>query len=98
MPSTDEQIFGEEISMDLTFIDGKAILHIVDTATRFSAAIFLDAHSMDYGQSVDGIWRALIETWCTMYTGYPNKMKTDSGIVFTSPRWRELTKTVGIEL
>ena len=43
LPTLQEVKFGEEISMDLMFIEGKAILHIVDTATRFSSAIFLDS-------------------------------------------------------
>ena len=34
LPTLQEVKFGEEISMDLMFIEGKAILHIVDTATR----------------------------------------------------------------
>ena len=40
LPTLQEVKFGEEISMDLMFIEGRAILHIVDTATRFSSAIF----------------------------------------------------------
>lgn len=84
--------------MDLMWINGKAILHIVDTATRFSAACFLDSAGMDYGQSVDGVWTAFIQTWCTIYSGFPNRIRTDQGSVFTSQRWRELTDMSGIEL
>lgn len=36
--------FGDEVSLDLMFIEGKALLHIVDTATRFSLAVFLESH------------------------------------------------------
>ena len=38
--------------MDLMYLDEKALLHIVDTANRFSAAIFLDE---DFDQTVEGI-------------------------------------------
>jgi hypothetical protein len=38
-PPTDDIVFRDEVSIDLMFINGKAILHIVDTATRFSVAI-----------------------------------------------------------
>lgn len=34
------------------FLDGKAVLHIVDTAIRFSADTFLDVHGETYGQRV----------------------------------------------
>ena len=44
--------------MDLLSLDGKALLHIVDTATRFSAAAFLDE---DFDQSVEGIWLVFIQ-------------------------------------
>ena len=77
---------GEEISMDLMFIEGKAILHIVDTAYRFSWAIYLDSQIHNYGQSVNGIWLAFLEALCTLYKGFPNRIRTDAGSVFTWPR------------
>ena len=94
LPSVDDIIFGEELSIDLMFIDSEAVLHVVDTATRFSAATFLK----DYGLSVEGIWLAFIEAWCTIHTGYPNRLRTDAGSVFTSSRWKELTDMSGTEL
>jgi hypothetical protein len=44
----DDLVFGDEVSIDLMFLDGNAVLHVVDTATRFSAAAFLDAHDETY--------------------------------------------------
>ena len=70
------------------FIEGKAILHIVNKDTRFSAAAFLDSEGEKIGQSVDCIWTAFVMTLCTMYSGYPNRMRTDQGSVFTSERWK----------
>jgi hypothetical protein len=72
IPPTDDIVFEDEVSIDLMFINGKAILHIADTATMFSAATFLDSNLATYGQSVEGVWVALMETWFTVYTGYPN--------------------------
>ena len=94
LPSVDDIIFGEELSIDLMFIDSEAILHVVDSATRFSSATFLKY----YEQSVEGIWLAFIEAWRTIYTRYPNRLRTDAGSVFTSPRWKDLTDMSGIEL
>lgn len=94
IPIEDQLVFGSELSIDLMFIDSKAILHIVDSATRFSSAVFLD----DYGQRVEGIWNAFIDIWCTMYTGFPNRRRTDAGPVFTSTRWRHITDMTGIEI
>jgi hypothetical protein len=98
IPTEDAMVFGEELSIDLMWVYGGAVLHIIDTATRFSSSTFLDKYNSNYGQSVDGIWTAFIETWCTAYTGYPNRLRTDAGSVFVSPRFKELTNLAGIEL
>ena len=63
LPNEHDLKFGGELSIDLMFLDGKAVLHVIDTATRFSSAIFLDAHGATYGQSVEGIWLAFVEAW-----------------------------------
>jgi hypothetical protein len=94
----DRLIFGDELSLDLTFIDGSAIWHVVDTATRFSASTFLDKHGYAYGQSVDGVWAAFLECWATVYSGYPDKIRTDARSIFVLPRWCECTDMAGIFL
>lgn len=52
------------------FLNGKVVLHVIDKATRFSLATFLDANESSYGQSTEGVWIALMECWCTVYIGY----------------------------
>lgn len=66
------------------FLEGKSVLHIVDTATRFSSATFLDAHGKSYGQSVEGAWLAFVMIWFVIYTGYPNRLRNDQGSAFIS--------------
>lgn len=58
-----ELVFGEEHSINLMFIENKVILHVIDTATRFSIAIFLNREGKTYGQSVDVVWLALVMVW-----------------------------------
>ena len=84
--------------MDLMFLDGKAVLHVIDTATHFSAAKFLDSHGKTYGQTAEGIWLAFLDIWCTTYLGYPNRMRTDLGSAFNSEKWRRYTNTCGMQL
>lgn len=79
-------------------LNGKAVLHAEHTATRISAASFLEAHSESYGQSTERIRKAFLELWCTIYTGYPKRLKTDQGSVFTSKKWKRITENTGIEL
>jgi hypothetical protein len=47
-------VFNDELSMDLVWLDGETALHIVDTATRFGAAQFLE------GQDVENVWGAFL--------------------------------------
>jgi hypothetical protein len=84
--------------MDMMFINGKAVLHVIDSATRFKAATFLDSHSESYGQRLDGIWDAFIDIWCSIYTGYPDRLRIDSESAFTSVKWKTLTGSRGITL
>jgi hypothetical protein len=48
-------VFNDELSMDLLWLDGEPALHVVDTATRFGAAVFLE------GQDVEQVWSAFLE-------------------------------------
>jgi hypothetical protein len=84
--------------MDLMFINGKAVLHVIDSPTRFNATTFLDSHSKSYGQSSNGIWDAFIDIWCSIYAGYPDRLRIDSGSAFTSVKWKTLTESRGITL
>jgi hypothetical protein len=48
-------VFNDELIMDLLWLDGEPALHVVDTATRFGAAVFLE------GQDVEQVWSAFLE-------------------------------------
>lgn len=71
-------VFNNELALDLMWIDGRAVLHIVDVHTHFSSAVFLR------GQDVTDVWNAFVEGWSSVYIGFPHKMRTDRGSVFTS--------------
>jgi hypothetical protein len=93
LPNGKEFSFGSELSMDLKFINGKAVLHVIDSATRFNAATFLDSHSESFGQSSDGIWDAIIDIWWSIHTRYPDCLRVDSGSAFTKVKWNTLTES-----
>lgn len=80
------------------FFDGKAVLHIVDIATHFSAATFLDSHGSSFRPSVQEIRLAFFMTRYLVYTGYSNRLRTDQGFVFFSERWKQLSDFNGIQL
>lgn len=83
--------FNERIMMDIMYIGNAPILHIVDEATRFSAARFLPKVSSDC------IWRVLLECWATIYTGLPNRILTDEGSQF-GEKFIHLAKLSNVEV
>ena len=58
------------------YIDGRPLLHIVDSATRFSAARFLPK------VSTGSLWEAIIMFWSNVYTGLPHCICVDEGSQF----------------
>lgn len=82
--------------VNLMFLYGKALRHVIDSVTRFSSAAFLDAYESNYRQSTEGVRIALMECWCTMYIGHPNRIPSDPGSVFTSEKWKKLSESTGI--
>jgi hypothetical protein len=95
--SGEELSFGSELSMDLMFINGKAVLHVIDSATIQCSNISRFAFRI-VRQGSDGIWDAFIDIWCSIYTGYPDRLRIDSGSAFTSLKWKTLTESRGITL
>jgi hypothetical protein len=85
-------VFNRELAPDLMYLEKQLVIHVVDTQTHFSSALFLRR------ETVEMVWYAFLECWATLYPGYPDKIRTDQGTQFKSPRWKELTDATGIEL
>lgn len=51
--------------MDIKYIEKKAILHVIDSPTKFGAAEFLP------DSSINSILSAFLESWRSVYTGLP---------------------------
>lgn len=71
-------------------LEGNSVLHIVDTATYFSAATFLHPHGECHVQTAGSIWLAFIQAWCKTYPVFSNRLGSDQGATFTSDRWKHL--------
>lgn len=54
-PTEDGIVFGNELYINILFLDSCTVLHIVVTESRFSAVTVLDIHDPTYEQTVDGI-------------------------------------------
>jgi hypothetical protein len=84
--------FAEEIALDLQYVDGISLLHVVDLTTVFGAAQWLQS------ATVEAVWETFLECWATVYVGYPNTMRTDAGSIFVSPKWKRFADSTKIKL
>lgn len=65
--------FNEHLFMDVMYLDGKPVLHIVNEGIHFSAAAFLP------NVSKKTVWAKILECWATIYTGLPHKIIVEQG-------------------
>lgn len=63
LPSGDTPVLGDGISTNIMFLESDAVLHILNTAVRISAASFLGKRNVTFRQSVKGIWLAFVMIW-----------------------------------
>jgi hypothetical protein len=84
--------FAEEIALDLQYIDGVPLLHVVDLRTGLGAAQWLQ------GATIEAVWETFLECWATVYIGYPNIMRTNAGSIFVSPKWKRFNDLSKIKL
>ena len=77
------KIFNEHIAMDLKDIGSKKIIHLVDHATRFSAATVIP--SKKRGVIID----AVLKIWVSIF-GSPKKILSDNGGELTNDDFAEM--------
>ncbi|KAE8550702.1 hypothetical protein EYB25_003641 [Talaromyces marneffei] len=85
----DEVEFNHSIIVDIMYINGKPVLHIVDEATRFNAACWL------ISISARATWDALRMLWIDTYLGPPDFIVTDAGKNFVSKEFTHLASSLG---
>ena len=85
-------VFNDVVCMDLKeHIHNKSwILHIIDSATKYSAACLISSKHQDV------IVSCIFRIWFT-YFGFPRKFLTDNGGEFSNERFREMNEKFNIE-
>lgn len=68
--------FNERIIIDIMYLDEDPVLHIVDEGAYFSAANFLP------NISTKTLWKTILDSWVTIYTGMPHRILVDQGSGF----------------
>jgi hypothetical protein len=88
----EKTVFNATVAIDLLYLDGAPVLHIVDLSTNFSAAQFLP------DVSTNTVWSCLLRHWCYIYTGLPDTIRCDQGSQFTSREFSTFCQNIGVQL
>lgn len=86
----EDREFNYCIYIDVMYIDGQPVLHVVDDATRFQAARWLKDMSAKHA------WDALRACWIDVYIGPPDVITHDAGRNFIGMEFRQLAATMSI--
>ena len=74
--STSQLRFSHVIAVDLTYIERRPVLHIVDEATHFRSTCFLKKVSSEK------VWNSILKYWSGIYLGLPEAIHVDQGSQF----------------
>uniref|UniRef100_A0A8H7KFH4 Integrase catalytic domain-containing protein n=1 Tax=Bionectria ochroleuca TaxID=29856 RepID=A0A8H7KFH4_BIOOC len=86
----DDVDFNYEIVVDIMYLDGKPVLHVIDASTSFQAATFLD------DLTAANTWLALKKCWLDTYLGPPDVISFDAGTNFAAAEFKGEARLMGI--
>jgi hypothetical protein len=87
----DDPVFNHTIVVDTMYLEGNIpVLHVVDEATSFQAARFLENITAEH------TWDTLRLCWIDVYLGPPEVIKHDAGKSFKSATFRQCAATLSI--
>jgi hypothetical protein len=86
----DDVNFNYNIIVDIMYISGAPLLHVVDEATRFQTGRWLQ------DMSAKNTWDVLRMCWIDTYLGPPDTITHDAGKNFVSKEFRQYATTMGI--
>lgn len=89
----DDYDFNFSVVRDIFHIAGvPEVLHIIDEATRFQAAAFLD------NMSAEEVFLKLRKAWIDTYLGPPDVVVHDAGTNFAADKFRQNAASMGIQV
>ena len=83
--------FNDCVSMDLKFLDGHIILHLIDNATRYSAAAVIPCKTKEV------IIENIFKHWISIF-GCPKKFLSDNGGEFNNELFRNMAELLNVEV
>jgi transposase InsO family protein len=88
----DDVSFNHTIIVDIFYLEGRPVLHVVDEATGYQAGRFLTNISAKH------TWDALRACWIDVYLGPPDEIVTDAGKNFVSKEFQQHATAMGVTL
>lgn len=89
---TEDLKFNHVIAVDIMYIKSKAVLHVVDEATHYTAALFLRSNT------AEETWKAILRCWIRIYLGPPDYIRIDQGTNFVAKQFRSSAEAEGISI
>lgn len=86
----DDHEFNYSVFVDVMYIDGSPLLHVVDESTRFQAARWLK------NMTAQHTWDSFRTCWVDVYIGPPDVIVHDAGTNFASKEFRQLASSMAI--
>lgn len=84
--------FNHILAVDIMYICNKPVLHVVDEATHYRSAMFVQrVRSRE-------VWKTLLRCWCHVYLGPPDFLRVDHGSQFISKEFLENAEADGISV
>eukprot|EP00168_Porphyra_purpurea_P020863 TRINITY_DN895_c0_g1_i6.p1 TRINITY_DN895_c0_g1~~TRINITY_DN895_c0_g1_i6.p1 ORF type:complete len:1091 (+),score=259.84 TRINITY_DN895_c0_g1_i6:1132-4404(+) len=88
----EDVVFNRTVLLDLMYLDGRSVLHVVDKDTLYSAATLCS------GEAIEDLWTLYLETWVHAYVGHPQIMHVDQAPQFKAPAWKALADSANTAL
>jgi hypothetical protein len=92
----DDRDFNYQIWADVLWIDGTPVLQVVDEATSYQNAIFLEKGKDK--QTAKALWDAFRRIWIDTYLGPPDWIAHDAGKNFGSREFRQYAHSMHIDV
>jgi hypothetical protein len=95
---TSDPTFNRLVIIDILYINGKAVVHIVDRDTKMQAAGFLKAvfGKGSQRESARAVWHVFQGKWSLVYLGNPDIIRHDQGTAFIAEELRAACAAFGI--
>ena len=88
----DDIDFNYRVLVDVMYLNGKPVVHVIDEATAFQAARFL------HNVTAKATWDAIRAMWIDTYVGPPDIIVSDSGTNFTAAEFCNNARIMAIDV